>query len=67
MNYEKTSVAAQPQTRYLVTMVHRATGQEQSLEVRPVKEGFAAIATAVREKYSYDWEIFEWFCPDTPF
>jgi len=61
------TVETQPKTRYLVTMVNRTTGEEQSLQVTPERESFAAIATAVREKFSYDWEIFEWFCPDTPF
>lgn len=67
MNYELPTVAAQPKTRYLVTMVHRATGQEQSLEVTPERESFAAISTVVRQRFSFEWEIFEWFDMDTPF
>jgi len=35
--------------------------------VRPEKESFAVIATAVREKYSFEWEIYEWLDPDCPF
>jgi len=67
MNYETLTVTAQPKTRFWVTMSHRVTGIEQNLEVHTEKESFAAIATAVRQKYSYEWEILEWYCPDCPF
>jgi len=67
MYTEATTIAAQPKTRFWVTMVNRKTSEEQSLEVRPEKESFAAIATAVRKKYSFEWEILEWFDPDCPF
>jgi len=38
-------------------MVNRATGREQSLQVTLEREGFAAISTTVRQRYSFEWKF----------
>ena len=53
--------------RYLVTMIHRNTGEERLLDLLIDGQGFSAVMQEVRRHVSPIYEFFEWIDCDEPF
>ena len=54
--------------RYLITLMHRVSGQEQLVDLVLSDDGFLPMIATLRLHFSpHNWEIFSWLQPDAPF
>lgn len=54
-------------SRYLITLIHRYSGEEKLIDLLIDAAGFTAVMQEIRKHISYEYELFEWIDTQEPF